>query len=371
MRRRRAHQATPHLWRQPTASGIQFAMALRRILFIVVSILAILMACSGDNQEAQVSASPADGGFDDPDVADAALTPQEVCIEQADPALRDLLDRLDYVDSKRNQRACDGDFGSVVSTPCGIRYPFCGVDGKCGVCRSDEDCAQPPNHPGPICAYIGESRAWAAILLSTEKHCGTECEEDTECPENTFCDGLPGEKACAPKFPSGYLVKRIEEYEPQECAVACASSRRRCSSGDVTTVSRLGICYCVCGSRPSAACSQNEDCSGGYCNDGGFCGRAAGASCSYRDNSDDYSGYYDRIICATGRCLDSCKCQSGCEDDLDCGNAVSGRVCLKDTFQGACIDGCRGAGGNSCNYDQTCSSTDHSIGVCTSSVAGS
>jgi uncharacterized repeat protein (TIGR01451 family) len=51
-----------------------------------------------------------------------------------------------------------------------------------------------------------------------------------------------------------------------------------------------------------------------------------------------------------------------CTQDSDCGAPASGRVC--DTMKGACVEGCRGTGGNGCPEGDKCSSTDATIGVC-------
>jgi uncharacterized repeat protein (TIGR01451 family) len=56
-----------------------------------------------------------------------------------------------------------------------------------------------------------------------------------------------------------------------------------------------------------------------------------------------------------------------CQSDADCDpSTTSGRVC---NGSHVCVAGCRGSGGNSCPNGQTCSSTDSSIGTC-SSVGG-
>jgi uncharacterized repeat protein (TIGR01451 family) len=51
-----------------------------------------------------------------------------------------------------------------------------------------------------------------------------------------------------------------------------------------------------------------------------------------------------------------------CVVDGDCGGAMSGKVC--DVTAHACIDGCRGAGGNGCATPAVCTSMDATIGQC-------
>lgn len=50
-----------------------------------------------------------------------------------------------------------------------------------------------------------------------------------------------------------------------------------------------------------------------------------------------------------------------CTQDSDCGGPNSGKVC---NASNECQDGCRGTGGNSCPEAQECSSTDNTIGTC-------
>ncbi|MBI5488985.1 MAG: hypothetical protein HY905_16745, partial [Deltaproteobacteria bacterium] len=52
----------------------------------------------------------------------------------------------------------------------------------------------------------------------------------------------------------------------------------------------------------------------------------------------------------------------GCFDDLDCGEAQSGRVCSGATQ--TCVSGCRTAGGNSCPAGFRCENTPRGTGAC-------
>jgi hypothetical protein len=49
-----------------------------------------------------------------------------------------------------------------------------------------------------------------------------------------------------------------------------------------------------------------------------------------------------------------------CEIDSDCGEAMSGMICIA----GACAPGCRGTGGNACPTGQRCTSVGGEAGVC-------
>ena len=57
-----------------------------------------------------------------------------------------------------------------------------------------------------------------------------------------------------------------------------------------------------------------------------------------------------------------------CQVDADCGGLSSGSVC---DDQHACIDGCRGEGGNGCPDGEVCTSTDATIGECVAGTGGS
>jgi MYXO-CTERM domain-containing protein len=73
--------------------------------------------------------------------------------------------------------------------------------------------------------------------------------------------------------------------------------------------------------------------------------------------------------CTTGlpKCSVSGECiaASTCSVDGDCGNATSGRICEAK----ACVDGCRGTGGNGCAAPKVCSSTTATPGTCRDVVA--
>ena len=59
---------------------------------------------------------------------------------------------------------------------------------------------------------------------------------------------------------------------------------------------------------------------------------------------------------------------TGCRADADCGAANSGKVC--DEATKACVDGCRGNGGNTCPDGKVCSSQSAVIGTCTDGAGG-
>jgi hypothetical protein len=60
-----------------------------------------------------------------------------------------------------------------------------------------------------------------------------------------------------------------------------------------------------------------------------------------------------------------CIAASTCSVDADCGNTTSGRICEAK----ACVDGCRGTGGNGCAAPKVCSSTTAAAGTCRDAVA--
>lgn len=60
---------------------------------------------------------------------------------------------------------------------------------------------------------------------------------------------------------------------------------------------------------------------------------------------------------------DACEPVVGCTSDPECGDDVSGMICVDSQ----CVRGCRGASGNGCPADQICSSADASPGTCSPS----
>jgi MYXO-CTERM domain-containing protein len=103
-------------------------------------------------------------------------------------------------------------------------------------------------------------------------------------------------------------------------------------------------------------CEDDSDCgnetSGKVCNDEGTCQDGC--------RGEDGNGCPAGKECTSqdaeiGECI-----LIGCLTDADCGTAESGRVCDVDE----CIDGCRGNGGNSCAEGFECTSDDTSIGEC-------
>jgi hypothetical protein len=71
-------------------------------------------------------------------------------------------------------------------------------------------------------------------------------------------------------------------------------------------------------------------------------------------------------VCRSGVCSAEGTCT--CKEDTHCGDASSGRVC--DAAKGACVEGCRGSGGNGCPSGLQCSSTTADVGECKQPGAG-
>jgi uncharacterized repeat protein (TIGR01451 family)/MYXO-CTERM domain-containing protein len=98
----------------------------------------------------------------------------------------------------------------------------------------------------------------------------------------------------------------------------------------------------------------------------------------------DCGGVMSGKVCdATHACVNGCRgaggngCPTGdvctsmdmtvgacvqCNTDADCGAKTSGKVC--DAATSTCADGCRGAGGNGCPTGDVCTSMDMTVGTC-------
>ncbi|MFO0758156.1 MAG: DUF11 domain-containing protein [Byssovorax sp.] len=117
-----------------------------------------------------------------------------------------------------------------------------------------------------------------------------------------------------------------------------------CSSSDAT----IGMCF---------TCNTDADCgaadSGQVCDD---TSKTCVPGCRGKDGNGCGSGLKCTSLDATiGACV-------GCNTDADCGDSKSAKVCDDQTK--LCIEGCRGKDGNGCPSEQTCSSTDATIGTC-------
>jgi hypothetical protein len=75
--------------------------------------------------------------------------------------------------------------------------------------------------------------------------------------------------------------------------------------------------------------------------------------------------------CAPDRTCTSSDARLGkcaqCLSDAECGDASSGQVCTEDRD---CVSGCRGEGGNTCGTEAVCTSGDGSVGTCLSVEGG-
>ncbi|MBI5536407.1 MAG: DUF11 domain-containing protein [Deltaproteobacteria bacterium] len=111
--------------------------------------------------------------------------------------------------------------------------------------------------------------------------------------------------------------------------------------------------HCDTSTHKCVPCGSDADCTdpnAPACQSDGSCGE-----CS---KTNDKLCEDPKPVCVIGTGKAFC----GCDDDADCGDATSGRVC--DLSISTCIDGCRGKGGNGCPTDESCTSLDTSIGEC-------
>jgi hypothetical protein len=232
--------------------------------------------------------------------------------------------------------SCNGDFRSGTSAPCQLFLPFCRPNGLCGYCLTDADCALAPGHAGDLC----DNSPRSTINTSTHGECGTSPTSLGACSTDRFNSGY----ICAAKYPNGTSIT-LDDADA-------------CLSGAISVWKSYAGSTFTCGNPNNATCRANADCAAGVCNTAGLCGAPLGAPC-------DPNALVTQPTCASSSCdVNKCVCSPSCLQDSDCGNSVSGMVCATDPNIAACVHGCRGKGGNGCNYGQTCSSRDGTIGNC-------
>lgn len=233
--------------------------------------------------------------------------------------------------------ACTGDNGVAGQAACASANPYCTTKpgsatlGSCGKCTADADCLAAsggPNHAGVSCDIPTGA-------------CTTGCLADADCASTGgWCDGANAPTTagkCKPKLSNGTAVP--------------ASRGGKCTTALGTLLCESGRCETsdnTCGLVSASECSDPNQCRGGVC-ENSKCGRADGGNCT------------KAAECLGNQCTAG-KCGAPCASDAECGAANSGNVC--DASSGACVTGCRGAGGNGCPADQACSSTSTTIGSC-------
>lgn len=228
--------------------------------------------------------------------------------------------------------ACNGDNTGATTEPCPTSVnPYCnlagGNAGSCGKCTSDLDCGV--GHTGLSCN------------LATGA-CANICATDAQCAPGGWCP--PALLVCVPKVANGQPVPNVA---PVNGACTVANGTRVCQSGVCSTADNL------CGLPNGTTCgppTTNASCRSGTCFPGdNKCGLPAGQPCVTQND------------CRSLVCPPSNKC-GDCANDAACGTATSGKVC--DDTAKTCGNGCRGVGGNGCAPGTVCTSTSSAIGKC-------
>jgi len=177
------------------------------------------------------------------------------------------------------------------------------------------------------------------------------------------CTGNAGAAAPAIACPADRPVCQTAGAEKGACKTSCTSD----FGGDggagacpetspfctliagSTTLKECKPCAGNNGSATMPACpAANPTC---------FTTGAKAGACGKCTSNAECSGATPRCDVGTGRCTDDC------EQDADCGDKKSGKICLASTLK--CTDGCRGdAAGNGCPDGQKCTSVDLKPGTC-------
>jgi hypothetical protein len=257
---------------------------------------------------------------------------------------------------------CNGDFGSGASDACPAGKGVCAQSGRCISSCDENVCALGAAHAGPACDVVGFAVADEASARHQDARCGIACDaEASACPGGTFCDTGIGQSGgvCIKPLPSGTVFGLSNAQTFASCsgagAIACTTGK---AFGLNETHDFQG--WCVCGSPPGAACTNDSECSDLRCNTDKKCGGRAGDVCAP-------PGPYDIALlpetaCRTACSTRTCACEPECASDADCGGPTSGRVC---NDRKTCAGGCRGSDGNGCAPPDHCTSTTSAIGLCT------
>jgi uncharacterized repeat protein (TIGR01451 family) len=215
--------------------------------------------------------------------------------------------------------------------------------GQCVQCLVDADCG------GPMSAKVCDGSTKLCIDGCRGMD-GNGCKDGDVCtsPDATIgqCVQCLVDADCG-----GPMSATVCDGTSSTCKPGCRGMNGNgCMAGDVCTSKDATIGQCVdclvdadCGGPQSA-----KVCDGMVCKDGcrGMDGNGcmAGKDCTSKDAT-------------IGVCVD-------CLVDSECGDIKSGKVC--DAATHMCGPGCRGTDGNGCPDGQSCSSTDATIGMCSS-----
>ncbi|MFO0755553.1 MAG: hypothetical protein U0359_03630 [Byssovorax sp.] len=270
--------------------------------------------------------------------------------------------------------------------------------GQCVACLADADCGGPDSamicdagqHQceagcrgqggngcpgGSVCSSL-DATPGVCVECVADADCGSQtsgkiCDPDVNmcksgcrgsggngCPSGSVCTSKDQKEgtcvACLADADCGDAASgKICDAPTKTCKDGCrGSSGNGCPNGSVCTSADQSVGKCV-------NCLKDADCgddkSGKVCN-------TATKTCIDGCRGENGNGCPDGVTCTSANATIG-KC--GCASDADCGDDKSGKVC--DAAKKSCVEGCRGSGGNGCSGEQTCSSTDTSIGTCKSS----
>jgi uncharacterized repeat protein (TIGR01451 family)/uncharacterized protein (TIGR03382 family) len=239
-----------------------------------------------------------------------------------------------------------------VGSACVSGHCGCTADGHCGGSTSGRICDAATSRCVLGCRGTGGNGCPAPQQCSSTTSSPGVCQgcrSGGDCSGRTpYCDPATstcvacradGPPSCpAPETPA---CQRTGDLSGA-CTECSATNSSRCTGDTPVCLVATGVCV---------GCAGDGDCSGDrpYCDPASHtCARCSGdgpPSCPDPNRP---------------TCLPSGGC--GCTADGECGDAHSGRVC--DTGAPACIDGCRGSGGNGCPSGFVCTSRSEDIGTC-------
>lgn len=220
----------------------------------------------------------------------------------------------------------------------------------------------------------------AVALLRAAPALATPCASPSDCPTG-FCDptrhvcvGCLSNADCRGPAPvcdhaAGFCGACTADHGASS-GLACSAAHPVCvtagpHNGECTECSAGNASACTTASRPACTVSL------GLCGCGTDTDCAAGLYCDHDVAAEGWCVYGCHVVGGVDRCAPGSHCDARdgsignckpgeCTVDADCGAAASGRICNAT----ACVDGCRGAGGNGCPSSLVCSSPDNLPGKC-------
>jgi uncharacterized repeat protein (TIGR01451 family) len=277
----------------------------------------------------------------------------------------------------------------------------CLADADCGnaisgkICNASNACVDGCRGTGNGCPASShctsvDATAGTCVACLTDANCGTTtsgkicnasnvcvdgCRGATfgnECPAPSFCTSTTATAgtcvACLTDTQCGSLTSGKVCSAANACIDGCrgATFGNGCPAGACSsTTATIGTCAACSADSDCGSLTSGKICTANACVDG--CRGAGGNGCASPNVCTSANATAGTCVqcttsanCSAGQICAANVCTSGCTADANCGSVTSGKICTAN----ACVDGCRGTGGNGCSSSRLCTSTDATPGTC-------